>query len=221
MSPTRIWLFRIFSILVGLMLVGVVEALLHLVPGLNPQPLVITLAEKGDAAVRSINPLYPAIYFFQQLKGQRLARGRMAPRPFIEPSALPTYRVAVVGASTVQGFPHPRRLAAAAFLEAMLQDALPSRQVEVFNLGITSIASFAVAQTLADAVPLIKPDAVVVYTGHNEFYGIYGSHQEHRTHLYNTLHYNLMRWKIPQIAGRTGRPPCAQMGSPPATYSKA
>ena len=202
MSPTRIWLYRIFSILVGFMLVGVVEVLLHLVPGLSPQPLVITLAEKGDdAVVRSINPLYPAIYFSQHHKGQRLARGRMAPRPFVEPSALPTYRVAVVGASTVQGFPHPRRLAAAAFLEAMLQDALPNRQVEVFNLGITSIASFAVAQTLADALPLLKPDAVVVYTGHNEFYGIYGSHQERRTHLYNTLHYNLMRWRIPQLLG--------------------
>ena len=201
MSPTRIWLYRIFAILVGLMLLGVIEALLHLVPGLHPQPLVITLAEKGTAAVRSINPLYPAIYFFQHHKGQHLARGRMAPRPFVEPGALPTYRVAVVGASTVQGFPHPRRLAAAAFLEAMLQDALPHRQVEVFNLGITSIASFAVAQTLADALPLIKPDAVVVYTGHNEFYGIYGSHQERRTHLYNTLHYNLMRWRIPQLLG--------------------
>ena len=201
MRPTRIWLFRIFSILLGLMLVGVIEALLHLVPGLNPQPLVVTLAEKGDAAVRSINPLYPAVYFSQHHKDQRLARGRMAPRPFVEPSALPTYRVVVAGASTVQGFPHPRRLAAAAFLEAMLQDALPDHQVEVFNLGITSIASFAVAQTLADALPLIKPDAVVVYTGHNEFYGIYGSHQEHRTHLYNTLHYNLMRWRIPQLLG--------------------
>ena len=181
------------------MLVGVVEALLHLVPGLGPQPLVITLAEKGEASVRSINPLYPAIYFSQHHKGQRLASGRMAPRPFVEPSALPTYRVAVVGASTVQGFPHPRRLAAAAFLEAMLQDILPNHQVEVFNLGITSIASFAVAQTLADALPLLKPDAVVVYTGHNEFYGIYGSHQEHRTHFYNTLHHNLMRWRIPQL----------------------
>ena len=201
MRPTRIWLFRIFSILLGLMLVGVIEALLHLVSGLNPQPLVVTLAEKGDAAVRSINPLYPAVYFSQHHKDQRLARGRMAPRPFVEPSALPTYRVVVAGASTVQGFPHPRRLAAAAFLEAMLQDALPDHQVEVFNLGITSIASFAVAQTLADALPLIKPDAVVVYTGHNEFYGIYGSHQEHRTHLYNTLHYNLMRWRIPQLLG--------------------
>ena len=201
MRPTRIWLFRIFSILLGLMLVGVIEALLHLVPGLNPQPLVVTLAEKGDAAVRSINPLYPAVYFSQHHKDQRLARGRMAPRPFVEPSALPTYRVVVAGASTVQGFPHPRRLAAAAFLEAMLQDALPDHQVEVFNLGITSIASFAVAQTLADALPLIKPYAVVVYTGHNEFYGIYGSHQEHRTHLYNTLHYNLMRWRIPQLLG--------------------
>ena len=57
MSPTRSWFYRIFAILVGLMLIGVIEALLHLVPGLHPQPLVITLAEKGATAVRSINPL--------------------------------------------------------------------------------------------------------------------------------------------------------------------
>ena len=92
---------------------------------------------------------------------------------FVEPAPANRYRVVFVGASTVQGFPHPRRLAAASFLQAMLADAWPEREVEVVNLGITSIASFAVAEVVEDAL-VLSPDLVVVYTGHNEFYGLYG-----------------------------------------------
>ena len=54
-----------------------------------------------------------------------------------------------------------------------------SREVEVVNLGITSIASFAVAQVVEDAL-VLSPDLVVVYTGHNEFYGLYGAGRHQR-----------------------------------------
>ena len=64
---------------------------------------------------------------------------------------------------------------------------MPDKTVEVFNLGITSIASFAVAQVVKDALAL-EPDLVVVYTGHNEFYGIYGAEESAR---YNELDYSL------------------------------
>ena len=74
------------------------------------------------------------------------AAGQMGEHFFVEPAPANRYRVVFVGASTVQGFPHPRRLAAASFLQAMLADAWPEREVEVVNLGITSIASFAVAR---------------------------------------------------------------------------
>ena len=61
----------------------------------------------------------------------------------------------------------------------MLADAWPEREVEVVNLGITSIASFAVAQVVEDAL-VLSPDLVVVYTGHNEFYGLYGAGRHQR-----------------------------------------
>ena len=61
----------------------------------------------------------------------------------------------------------------------MLADAWPEREVEVVNLGITSIASFAVAQVVEDAL-VLSPDLVVVYTGHNEFYGLYGTGRNQR-----------------------------------------
>ena len=193
----RIWFFRLVTVVVGAALVVVAEGLLRLVPGLGPSPLVVTLAE-DEASGESLHATsrFYAQRFFAQYKGRLAAAGQMGEHFFVEPAPANRYRVVFVGASTVQGFPHPRRLAAASFLQAMLADAWPEREVEVVNLGITSIASFAVAQVVEDALAL-SPDLVVVYTGHNEFYGLYGAgryqrlqyflRQLHLTHLVDGL----------------------------------
>ena len=194
---SRIWFLRLATVAVGVALVVGVEGLLRLVPGLGPSPLVVTLAEDEATgeSLRATSRFY-AQRFFAQYKGRLAAAGQMGEHFFVEPAPANRYRVVFVGASTVQGFPHPRRLATASFLQAMLADAWPEREVEVVNLGITSIASFAVAQVVEDAL-VLSPDLVVVYTGHNEFYGLYGTgrHQQlkyflrqlHLTHLVDGL----------------------------------
>ncbi len=194
---SRIWFLRLATVAVGVALVVVAEGLLRLVPGLGPSPLVVTLAEDEvtGESLRATSRFY-AQRFFAQYKGRLAAAGQMGEHFFVEPAPVNRYRVVFVGASTVQGFPHPRRLAAASFLQAMLEDAWPEREVEVVNLGITSIASFAVAQVIEDAL-VLSPDLVVVYTGHNEFYGLYGAgryqrlkyflRQLHLTHLVDGL----------------------------------
>ena len=194
---SRIWFLRLATVAVGVALVVGVEGLLRLVPGLGPSPLVVTLAE-DEATGESLHATsrFYAQRFFTQYKGRLAAAGQMGEHFFVEPSPANRYRVVFVGASTVQGFPHPRRLAAASFLQEMLADAWPEREVEVVNLGITSIASFAVAQVIEDAL-VLSPDLVVVYTGHNEFYGLYGAgryqrlkyflRQLHLTHLVDGL----------------------------------
>ena len=194
---SRIWFLRLATIAVGAALVVGVEGLLRLVPGLGPSPLVVTLAE-DEATGESLHATsrFYAQRFFTQYKGRLAAAGQMGEHFFMEPAPANRYRVVFVGASTVQGFPHPRRLAAASFLQAMLADAWPEREVEVVNLGITSIASFAVAEVVEDAL-VLSPDLVVVYTGHNEFYGLYGAgryqrlqyflRQLHLTHLVDGL----------------------------------
>ncbi|MYK41910.1 MAG: hypothetical protein F4049_17045 [Gemmatimonadetes bacterium] len=196
-ATNRVWLFRLATLVVGAALVVGVEGLLRLVPGLGPSPLVVTLAE-DEASGESLyaTSRFYAQRFFAQYKGRLAAAGQMGEHFFVEPAPANRYRVVFVGASTVQGFPHPRRLAAASFLQAMLADAWPEREVEVVNLGITSIASFAVAQVVEDAL-VLSPDLVVVYTGHNEFYGLYGAgrnqrlqyflRQLHLTHLVDRL----------------------------------
>lgn len=196
-ATNRVWLFRLATLVVGVVLVVGAEGLLRLVPGLGPSPLVVTLAE-DEATGESLHATsrFYAQRFFTQYKGRLAAVGQMGEHFFVEPAPANRYRVVFVGASTVQGFPHPRRLAAASFLQTMLADAWPERAVEVVNLGITSIASFAVAQVVEDAL-VLSPDLVVIYTGHNEFYGLYGAgryqrlkyflRQLHLTHLVDGL----------------------------------
>ena len=196
-AKNRIWFLRLATVAIGVALVVGAEGMLRLVPGLGPSPLVVTLAE-DEAIGESLHATsrFYAQRFFAQYKGRLAAAGQMGEHFFVEPAPANHYRVVFVGASTVQGFPHPRRLAAASFLQAMLADAWPEREVEVVNLGITSIASFAVAQVVEDAL-VLSPDMVVVYTGHNEFYGLYGVgryqrlqyflRQLHLTHLVDGL----------------------------------
>jgi lysophospholipase L1-like esterase len=166
---------RLLALGLGVLLVLALEGGLRLVPGLAPPPLVLELARQGGQSLLTINPAYPGRFFTGAL-GARAAPGgmRMAPHPFVEPRAPSAFRVVFAGESTVQGYPHPRRLSAGAYLQAMLQDARPERRVEVFNAGITAISSFAVARTVEDAAAL-RPDLVVVYAGHNELYGVYGA----------------------------------------------
>lgn len=188
-ATTRIWFFRLATVGVGAALAIGAEGLLRLVPGWGPTPLVATLVE-DEVTGQSLHATsrFYAQRFFAQYEGRLTAAGQMGEHFFVEPAPANRYRVVFVGASTVQGFPYPRRLAAASFLQAMLADAWPERAVEVVNLGITSIASFAVAQVVEDALAL-TPDLVVVYTGHNEFYGLYGAGRHHRLqYFWRQLH---------------------------------
>jgi lysophospholipase L1-like esterase len=92
---------------------------------------------------------------------------------FLEPKGTNTFRIFTVGESALKGFPQPRNLASTAFLQAMLQDAWPHQKVEVINLGTTAVASYPVLGMLTEALAF-APDLVVIYTGHNEFFGTYG-----------------------------------------------
>ena len=83
------------------------------------------------------------------------------------------YRIFVLGESTVQGFPYDANLAFTRILQRRLQDAFPDRTIEVINLGLTAINSYTLLD-FADEILDQKPDAVLIYTGHNEYYGALG-----------------------------------------------
>lgn len=83
------------------------------------------------------------------------------------------FRIVALGGSTTAGFPYSWYYGFPAHLEDRLAASLPGRRVEVANLGMTATNSFTL-WTLAEPVADLQPDAVVIYAGHNEYYGAYG-----------------------------------------------
>ncbi|NIP88755.1 MAG: SGNH/GDSL hydrolase family protein, partial [Gammaproteobacteria bacterium] len=81
------------------------------------------------------------------------------------------FRVFCFGGSTTAGdFAHRNF---PELLGEMLSRVVRGRDIEVINLGITTINSYQVAEFVAEAVEF-DPDLFVVYTGHNEIYGPLG-----------------------------------------------
>ena len=92
---------------------------------------------------------------------------------FKMPKPAGTTRIMLCGASAIKGFPQPVAFSAGAFLQEILQDVWPDREVEVINLGTTAVASFPVLDIMRQAMAY-DPDLVILYTGNNEFFGAYG-----------------------------------------------
>jgi len=97
-----------------------------------------------------------------------------APEPFSERKPDRAFRVFVLGESSAAGFPYPRNATFPRLLRDVLRDVLPGDSVEVVNLGIAATNSFAMLD-LAREVAEQRPDAVLIYAGHNEYYGALGA----------------------------------------------
>ena len=83
-------------------------------------------------------------------------------------------RIFVMGESAAAGFPYPRNVEFSRLIADVLRDALPGDSVEVINLAIAATNSFALLD-MADEVAAQHPDAVLIYAGHNEYYGALGA----------------------------------------------
>jgi lysophospholipase L1-like esterase len=114
--------------------------------------------------------------------GKRLSR-RYFPRESMPPvpptdvfaAAKPArgFRIFVLGESSAAGFPYPHNGTFSRVLRDALHDVLPGDSVEVVNLGIPATNSYTMADIVGDVIAQ-RPDAVLIYAGHNEYYGALG-----------------------------------------------
>jgi len=123
------------------------------------------------------------------IENGRYARvnGRFAERFFVDVRFLPTptndlllvrkpangFRVFVLGESTAIGFPYGYNGTFSRVLRDVLRDVLPHDSVEVVNLGFAAINSYALYDQVGEVIAQ-HPDAVMLYVGHNEYYGALG-----------------------------------------------
>jgi len=85
-----------------------------------------------------------------------------------------TFRIFTLGGSTTAGWPYPSTVSFPKFLKRELDSKFPNKKFEVINLGISAINSFTVLDIITDVIAH-EPDLILIYMGHNEFYGAYGA----------------------------------------------
>ncbi len=109
---------------------------------------------------------------------RRYFRGAFVPTPHtdffraVKPPG--TFRIFFQGESSAQGFPYLHGAAPSRMLEAWLQRDAPGRDVEVVNTAFTAVSSYVLVDQV-DAILAEHPDALLIYTGHNEYYGVFGA----------------------------------------------
>ena len=84
-----------------------------------------------------------------------------------------SFRVFVVGASSAAGYPYLSSASFSKFIRKKLEILYPQKAIEVSNFSMSAINSY----TIRDLVPELlqkQPDLILIYLGHNEYYGALG-----------------------------------------------
>ena len=84
-----------------------------------------------------------------------------------------TCRIFVLGESTTIGYPYFHNGSFHRWLQYRLTRTFPGRQFEIINLSVTAVNSYTVLGFAKELVDY-QPDAVLIYSGHNEYYGTLG-----------------------------------------------
>jgi tetratricopeptide (TPR) repeat protein len=79
----------------------------------------------------------------------------------------------VLGGSTAAGWPYPNNLMFSRILNIKLSNLFPDKRIEIINTSISAINTYTQLDFLSEIVEQ-KPDAVLMYSGHNEYYGAFG-----------------------------------------------
>jgi tetratricopeptide (TPR) repeat protein len=80
------------------------------------------------------------------------------------------YRIIALGASTTAGYPYLYNGTFPAILKQILKNKYPDKRLEVINLAMPAVTSYAVRE-IALHLQKYEPDMLIIYAGHNEFYG--------------------------------------------------
>ena len=125
--------------------------------------------------------------------------------PFRKVKEPGTLRIFVLGESTTIGYPYFHNGSFHRWLQYRLMRSFPDKKLEIVNLSLTAVNSYTVLG-FARSVVHYEPDAVLIYTGHNEYYGALGVGSTNRLGgspwLVNTLLW-LRQLRFVQLLTRT------------------
>lgn len=95
------------------------------------------------------------------------------PVPFEREKRPGTFRIFVQGGSTAEGYPYGYGASPAGMLQQRLQRTFPDRRIEVVTTAMSAVTSYTLLDFSGEILEQ-RPDAIVIYAGHNEYVGILG-----------------------------------------------
>jgi tetratricopeptide (TPR) repeat protein len=165
----RIFLFRLIALMLPVLYFVSLEGGLRLFNyGDNLDLFIRPPIGFSDKELLMVNPDVAKRYF---------TKGAFSPRPINDFLARQKpangYRIFVMGESTTAAFPYPTNVVFSRILNQRLADAFPDKHIEVVNVAISAINSYTLLDFM-DEILAQQPDAILIYAGHNEFYGALG-----------------------------------------------
>ncbi len=85
-----------------------------------------------------------------------------------------TFRVFVLGESSAAGFPFEPTGSYSRYIRDRLQLVYPKQNIEVVNVSMAAINSIVIKDMLPEILKQ-QPDLILLYVGHNEYYGVFGA----------------------------------------------
>jgi tetratricopeptide (TPR) repeat protein len=84
-----------------------------------------------------------------------------------------SYRIFVMGGSSAAGFPYSPNGSFARYIKKRFELIYPHKKVEVVNIAMSAINSYAIRDMIPGVLEQ-KADLIIIYAGHNEYYGALG-----------------------------------------------
>ncbi|MDX2431910.1 MAG: hypothetical protein QNK35_13320 [Bacteroides sp.] len=199
-SSIRKLTIKVLTLIFPLFLLFLIEVGLRIFSYGDNLKLFVPIPREGYEQYRMVNPIVGKKYF------QNFQYDSPPNDIFLKKKPEGTFRIFVMGSSTVVGFPYGNNLMFSRILHKRLEEAFPLKNIEVVNTAITAINSFTLAD-YAKQIAAWEPDAVLIYAGHNEFYGAFGAGSKESMSKGRTLtriHLQLMDRRLYQLIRNIG-----------------
>ena len=168
LSTSRKWVFTLLTLLIPVFLFVSLELGLRWGGYGGDLRLFQKFDGYGGGELYVPNPNFAARYFVNV---------RLVPTPsrdgFLVEKPENGLRLFVMGESTTAGYPYGFNGMFSRVVKDALSDVLPGDSVEVVNIATSAVNSYTIFDQV-DEILEHQPDGILLYLGHNEFYGALG-----------------------------------------------
>ncbi len=188
-------IFSIILVLLPFIFLVIIELTLRIFKYGDNLSLFVDFPGKELSEYKIVNPVIGKKYF------SKLPNTAPHHDIFLKEKPDNGFRIFVLGSSTVFGFPYEENVMFTKILAKRLQDSYPDKKIEVINTAITAINSFTLLDFI-DEIMKEDPDAILIYAGHNEFYGALGPGSVEKpinSRTLRFLHLDLLNLRLYQL----------------------